>query len=793
MLRNHFNIAWRNLLKSRGYSVINILGLALGMTIALLIGIWIVDELSYNRVHKNYNRLAQLWVTNHFNNNLSTNPAISLPTKKALSEQYGSDFEKLSLASWQFNFVVSRGEKNVNVPGMHVEEDFPAMFTLQMLHGSYNKALANPGNILVAESLARTMFNKTDVVDSIIRLDDTSSMRIAGVYKDLPANSTLNEVKLLTPWVRYVEMESWIKDSYDQWDNHSFQEFVLLKNPENIDAVSKRIAGMERPFVAKEIHPTYQLHPMSKWRLYNEFKDGKNTGGRITFVWLFGIIGLFVLLLACINFMNLSTARSEGRAREVGIRKTLGSDRAQLITQFFSESIILALVSAVFACLLVAISMPWFRNVSGKAFLEVGWQNPLLWLAIIAFAVITGLLAGSYPALYLSSFKPLAVLKGLHKGVSKWSGMPRKILVVVQFTISIALIIGTLVVRQHVDHARERPVGYERDGLLYMLMSQKMVKGSEPLRQELMKTGVVESAATSSSPATEIWSNQIGFNWRGLSPGAQPLLAFTSVGEDYGKTIQWKMSEGRDFSREFGMDTASIIINKAAQKLIGFERPLGEQITWNNQAFNIIGVVDDIVMESPYEPVRPAVFVYIPNWASTLNIRLKPGVPVQQALTAVEGAIKKVDPNTPFTPHFADTEFEEKFRSEVRLGKLAGVFAFFAIFISCLGLFALASFMAERRTKEIGIRRVLGSSVSQVWKLLSQEFVVLTTISVVLATVLSWLLMRNWLSGFEYRGSMPLWVFVATAVFAFALTLSTVSVQAIRAALSSPVKSLRTE
>jgi len=535
------------------------------------------------------------------------------------------------------------------------------------------------------------------------------------------------------------------------------------------------------------------LFPMNKWRLYSEFKNGKAAGGRIQFIWLFLIIGVFVLMLACINFMNLSTARSEKRAKEVGIRKTVGSDKGQLIRQFLSESVMVAFISFLFSIGLVLLLLPVFNRLADKT-IQLPWRSTVFWLIALAFTFITGLISGSYPALYLSRFEPIKVLKGTFR-VGRFASLPRKILVVVQFTFSIALIIGTIIVFKQIQYAKNRPVNYRSQGLLTVMISTPDLRGHlDALRSDLLATGVVDDMAQSSSPTTAVWSNQIGFNWQGKDPNSLPVFGTIAVTEDFGKTIGWQVKEGRDFSKEFATDSLAMVLNEAAVKLVGMKRDIvGQTIQFNDKNYIVVGVIKDMIMESPYKPVTPTVFLYDRNWANTITIAIKQGAPIKSSLGKIEAVFKKYNPGAPFDYTFNDEDYARKFADEERIGNLATFFTILAIFISCLGLFGLASFVAEQRKKEIGVRKVLGASTFNLWRMLSKEFALLVFISCFIAIPLAWYYLNNWLQRYDYRTTISFWIFIASGVGALAITLITVSFQAIKAALANPVKSLRTE
>lgn len=789
MLKNYFTIAWRNLLKNKVYSFINILGLALGMAVAILIGLWIWDELSFDHYHENHNRIGQMMVTQTFDGHTGTVPAMAVPLGAEL-KKYGADFKYVTLASWNLGFTYSVGDKMVSQSGMWVQPDFPKMLSLKMLKGNIN-ALNDMSSALVSSSLVKALFGDSDPMGKTIRVSNKWDVKVAGVYEDLPQNSTFFTTKILLPWDKYLTTESWLKNASTNWGDHSFQIFVQLQDYADFDKVTNKIKGISRPHF-KEGNEWLLVHPMDKWHLESNFKNGKLEGGRIQYVWMFGIIGVFVLLLACINFMNLSTARSEKRAKEVGIRKAIGSVRKQLIYQFLSESVLMALIAFVLSIILVLLFLPYFNSLSSKE-MHMPWANILFWLMALVFTLFTGLISGSYPAFYLSGFNTIKVLKGTFK-VGRYAALPRRILVVIQFTVSVALIIGTIIVYKQIQFAKNRPVGYTREGLITVDMNTPDLFGHyDAIKNDLLKTGSVENVAESSSPSTGVWSNKIGFDWEGKNPSTNPVFGTIAVTHDFGKTIGWHINNGRDFSRSFKTDSLGMVINQTAAKVFGFKDPVGKNITLDGKRYTIIGVINDMIMDSPYTPAVGTVFLLDYNWVNVITVRIKPNMPVKDALARIEPVFKKYNPASPFNFKFTDTEYGLKFADEMRIGNLATFFAILAIFISSLGLFGLASFVAEQRTKEIGVRKVLGASVYNVWTMLSKDFLALVFISCAIAIPLAWYYLAGWLKGYEYHTDISWWVFAIASMGAIAITVLTVSFQAIKAALANPIKSLRTE
>jgi putative ABC transport system permease protein len=793
MLTNYLKIAFRNLVRNKVYSFINIGGLAVGMAVAMLIGLWMLDELSFNKCHDNYLKLGRVMTTYYNEKEPRTGNAVVIPLGEELRTKYSSDFKKVALCSWNFGHIVALGDKKLSQEGMWVESVFPEMLSLKMLKGN-QKGLKDPSAILLTESLAKAIFGDKDPLNKIVKLDNSMDFKVAGVYQDLPRNAEFYDAKFFIPWQKYVLSQDWIKNSQSQWDNHSFQLFVEMNQNADFDKVTAKIKDVPMKHLKDSVNgkESVSLHPMCDWHLYSEFKNGKSVGGRIQFVWLFGIIGVFVLLLACINFMNLSTARSEKRAKEVGVRKAIGSVKSQLVGQFLSESLLVVFISFLGAILLVELSLSLFNQLADKT-LAIQWTNPLFWIIGIGFTIFTGLISGSYPAFYLSSFEPVKVLKGTFR-VGRFASIPRKVLVVMQFTVSITLIIGTIIVFKQIKYAQNRPIGYNREGLIAVSMNTPEIRNKyQPLRDELLKTGVIENVAQSSSPITNVWANQSGFDWKGKDPNSIPSFGTIGISHDFGKTVNWQIKQGRDFSRNFSTDTSAFVINEAAVKLIGIKNIVGETIKFNGQNMQVIGVIKDLVMESPFEPIKPTVFLLSYDWADVISVRLKPNLPVKDALSKVETVFKKYDPGSPFSYKFVDEEYAQKFSSESRIGTLASIFAGLAILISCLGLFGLASFMAEQRTKEIGIRKVLGASVRNLWQLLSKDFVVLVIISFLISIPIAYYYLHNWLQNYTYHTEITWWVFALAGSGALLITLLTVSYQAVKAGLANPVKSLRTE
>ncbi|GAB3729903.1 ABC transporter permease [Spirosoma lituiforme] len=801
MLTNYLKIAWRNLTRNKGYSAINIGGLSTGMAVAILIGLWINDELTFNQYHKDHDRIAQVYQNQIFNKEIGTIHSVPRPLEMTLRNAYGEHFKHLVMSSWRFRSILAHGEKKLVKQGNFMQEAAPDMLGLTMISGRKD-GLKDPSSILLAASTAQALFGNEAALGKIVKLNNKYMMKVTGVYADVPSSNDFSATTFIAPWDHYVNNTEWVKNSADNWGDNSWQLFVQTADNTTVAQASAKIrdAKMKNaPEGIKQYKPELFLLPMNDWHLRAHFENGVQAGGRIDNVWLFGIIGAFVLLLACINFMNLSTARSEKRAKEVGIRKAVGSVRRQLVTQFLSESFLVVGLAFGLALGLVLLALPSFNTLADKM-IEFPWTNGYFWGASLLFVLFTAFLSGSYPALYLSSFQPIKVLKGTGSssrfGARRFTTLPRKVLVVLQFTVSVAMIIGTIIVFRQIQHSRNRPIGYNRDGLIQIPLSEGAFVGKyDLLRREFLNSGAVIDMSSASSPTTSISSNRSGFTWEGKPEGFQEDLAYTVVSPEYVKSLGLKIIAGRDFSRAFATDSNAVILNKTAVRYMGLKNPVGTVIRMDgNPPLTVIGIIDDMIMTSPYEPIKQAMYVFDKDNSSMYyNLRLNPSRSASQSLAAVERVFRKNFPDLPFEYQFVDQEYATKFSSEERIGNLAGVFTTLAILISCLGLFGLASFVAEQRTKEIGIRKVLGASISNLWGLLSKDFMLLVLIALLIATPLAWYGMNQWLQKYSYRTELNWWIFVAAGAGALSIALLTVSFQSIKAALTNPVKSLRSE
>jgi putative ABC transport system permease protein len=779
MIKNYLKIAWRNIVNNKVYSAINILGLAAGMAVALLIALWVFNEYSYDKFLPNYKQLYRVelnFTSQHDGEH--TQSALAIPLADVLRKEIPGikHAAETDWVGWQWHDLLV-GNNKLYLGGGATHPDFLQIFQYPFVKGNAKSALSETYSIILTESTAKALFGDMDPMNKYVRFDNKQNLKVTGVLKDLPKNATL-QFSYLTPFSFKEQTEGWMKNARTTWTNNSFNAFVELEPGVTYAQIAPKIKNIvyQRSPQMRVAKPVVILHPLKDWHLYSDFKNGKAVGGFIDYVRMFSIIGILVLIIACINFMNLSTARSEKRAREVGVRKAIGSQRKDLIFQFLTESILIA-----------------FNELIGSS-ITVPFANPLFWIIMILYVLITGLLAGSRPAFYLSSFNPVTVLKGAIQ-VGKAAALPRKILVVLQFSCSIALIISTVIVYQQIQYAKNRPTGYSADRLMMTDMSGDLETHYNALKNDLLASGVVESVASASSPVTNVYSHMSLDKWPGKNPGEESVnIAAISVSDTYFKTLGIKFKEGHDFSSNWGADTLNVVLNEAAVKRIGLKNPINQLVSWNgsNSPCRIIGVVKDALMESPFTPVEPTVFNH-GRGGNNIMYRLTRNANTHDAIQKITKIFDTYNPAYPYIYQFVDDEYNHKFNLEMLVGKLAGIFAGLAIFISCLGLFGLAAYVAEQRTKEIGIRKVLGASIAQVWILLSRDFILLVMISCVIASPVALYFLQHWLQKYEYRITIGPGVFVLSAIMAFIITIITISFQAIKAALTNPVKSLRSE
>jgi putative ABC transport system permease protein len=787
MIRNYLTVAFRNLIRNSIYSFINVFGLAVGIASSVLILLWVADEYSFDSFHRNYDRIYKVYRTETWAQGIGTGPSMPYPLKEAIKVA-SSKVEHIAMTNWGEGNMLQVGDKRLNKFGLSASEDFFKIFSFSMVKGDVNTALTDPGSIVITESTAKAFFGDQDPVNQLIKVDNGRELKVTGVVKDVPKQSFFRFDYVL-PFAYYEATQAWVRNSMSNWNNNSFQMYVELQRGAEAADVDNSIKDLVKKNNPKS--PTAQLflHPIDKWRLHSNFENGKNTGGMIEYVQLFTAIAIFVLIIACINFMNLATARSEGRAREVGIRKSVGSRRKELVFQFLGESVMITLISSAIALVLVELLLPSYNILVNKNIM-IDYSNPRLWLVAVSWVLVIGLFSGSYPAFYLSAFHPVKVLKG-KVNAGKGANTPRKVLVTLQFGFSIFLIIGTIIIYQQIMHVKSRDIGYDRENLMEIWTNNELDHNFQSIRTELARTGVVKSVCKSNSPVTSIFSdNEV--QWAGMPTGLRASFSTIATEYDYTETMGIKMLEGRDFSRSFN-DSLSVVVNLAAADFMGMKNPIGQKIKYNGSDLEIIGVMPNVVMDSPYHPVQPLTLIFDPTWSSTVTVRLNKTTDLKASIDKVESVFKKLNPNYPFEYRFADADFERKFANINLISRLAAVFASLAILITCLGLFGLAAFTAEQRTKEVGIRKVMGASVTSLVLLISKDFSRLVIFGFLIAAPIAWWFLNNFLERYPYRISIIWWMLPLAGLGALVLALLIVSTQALKAAVSNPANSLRSE
>ena len=786
MFKNYLKIAWRNLIRNKGFSILNIAGLSIGLTVFTLIILWINFELGFDRFHENQERIYEV------NNQYDVEGEIWTwnSTPKAMAPAIKKDYpevERISRYFYDTPFLFSVDDKRIKATGTIVDPDFLSIFSFPLVQGDIASVFSDVNSVVITETFAKKMFGDKDPIGEIVVIDNADTFKVTGILKDLPTNTDFT-FEFLVPWA-YLTQKGW-DDTH--WGNNSVATYVMLKKDVNFSDFSTKIKTLRENYDEDSSDMVTLLYPYSRTYLYNEFENGKEIGGRIDLIKMFGIIAAIILIIACINFMNLSTARSEKRAKEVGVRKVMGAPKKHLIYQFLGESILISAIAAIFSILLVLLVLPAFNDLVGHE-LELDFTSKWFWISALAIVLFTGLLAGSYPALYLSAFKPSAVLKGtFHKADTLIT--PRKVLVVVQFSVAIILITSTLIISQQLDKVQNRQLGYSKDNLIYTFLEGDIDKNYELIKKELLKSGAASSITKTSSPITESWSNTWGFEWSGKNENDKTIVLRLIADDVVAETMGLELLSGRDLNlQEFPTDSTAVLLNESAVSLMGFNEPLGQIIKDNGIEWHVVGVVKDFVFNSPFQKIEPLVIEGAKGWFNVMHMKLNEANSTSENLAIVENIYKKYNPEYPFDFEFVDGEYAEKFSDQQRIGKLATLFTLLTILISCLGLFGLASYMAENRIKEVGIRKVLGASVTTIVTLLSKDFLKLVAISILIAIPIAWYYMSNWLEEFDFRISISVWVFAIAGGLTLVIALVTVSFQAIKAARANPVKSLRSE
>ncbi|HVX50300.1 MAG TPA: ABC transporter permease [Chitinophagaceae bacterium] len=789
MLRNFFKTTIRTLLKNKTYSFLNIMGLAIGIACTGLIFLWVEDEVTFDNVNLKKDRIYMALNNWPFSEHFSTFESTPIPMGPAMMAEIPGIANVTRYSEGSTSLLFKIGEKSVYASGSYADSSIFSIFTLPFVQGNAHDAFKQPYSIVLTEKTAKKFFGATkNVVGKALKVDNKDNFIVTGVVKDLPENATLQ-----FEWLSSLEDALKQDPGVSQWDNNNIITFAELKKNANLANINKQLHGFIKKREPGTIVSTF-LFPMADWHLRFAFENGKQTGGgRIQYVHMFTIIAWIILFLACINFMNLATARSEKRSKEVGVRKVLGSGKKRLVLQFIGEAMFMSLLAVIASTLIMSLALPAFNLLTQKN-LSLNIGNPLHLAALAVITVICGLVAGSYPSLYLSSFNPVFVLKGM-KLKNGSAGLIRRGLVVTQFTVSIVLIISTVIIYQQIQHAKNRELGYNKNNLLEIGLKGDMGKNFTAIKQDLLNSGVAENAALADHELVYSGNNSIGYTWKGKSPTSKPLISQRHISPEMLSTAGIKIVQGRDFNPNPAADSNSIIITESLAKMMNIPTVLGQTIQRGDDVYKIAGVAKDMIYGDIYRTSDPVIFFCEQHneYESMMYIRLKATVPTEEAVAKVEAVIKKDNPAYPFDYRFTDDVFNRLFTSEALVSKLSRVFAALAIIICCLGLFGLAAYTAERRTKEIGIRKVLGASVTGLASMLSLEFLKLVLLSVWLAFPLAWYAMHTWLQNYPYRVNMQWWVFAAAGTAAMLIAIITISFQAVKAALMNPVKAIKTE
>jgi len=792
MFGSYLKTTLRNLWRNKSFSLINIVGLALGLGCSLLIMLWVRDEYGVDAFHENGSRLYSVYERQNHDGQWhafhGTPGVMADEMKRVLPEvEYATNY------SWNEQATFEANNKIMKRAGNYAGADFFTMFSYRLLEGSATNALQTPSGIAISKKMAEDFFGSpADAIGKNIRYEDKSDFKITAVFDNISENST-KQFDYILNWHKFLE--SFVDSQASEWTNSGPSCFIMLRDGTDAKAFEKRIERFLDNYNKKQTPRDYIRLGVQRYGdmyLHSGFDENGNiSGGRIQYVTLFSIVALFILLIACINFMNLTTARSVKRAKEISVRKVVGAMPSSLMRQFIGEALLVAFISVTVAVGIIILVLPQFNQLTGKH-ITLPFSNASFWISITALFLITGFISGSYPALYLSSFNPVRVLKGTLR-IGKNALWFRKGLVVFQFMLSSVLIIGTIVVSQQVNYIRSVNLGYNRDNLIYIPLEGDLPAKFEVFKTQASDMGGIEDITRMSHNLTQIVNKTGAVEWEGKDPNSGVEFAWSMVGYDFAKTLNAEISQGRDFSRTFATDSAGYVLNETAARITGYKDPIGKPFTFHQKRGTIIGVVKDFHFNSLHEKINPLVLSLNENmkWGKAL-IRTEPGK-TNEALTSLEKICKQLNPKLPFTYQFSNEEYAKLYRSEQVVGQLANYFAFLAIFISCLGLLGLVMFTAEQRTKELGIRKVLGASPVTLFNLLSKEFLQLVLIAMVIASPLAWLAMNSWLQNYAYKVAISWWMFVIAGIAAIAIALATVSFQAIKAALANPVKSLRTE
>jgi len=784
ILNNYIKVIFRNLTRYKGFSLINISGLAIGMASAILILLWIQNELSTDQFHEKKDRIYLMYNRGMFDGKLETWAGTSMALAPILKNDY-PQVEKVARMNGIGPFVLTVGDKHFADPGNIVDPDFLKIFSYPLVRGNVETALSSPRSIVITEKFARKLFNETDVMGKVIKLDSSAYFTVSGVMKDLPNNTTFRfEYLLPFSYMKEVKWENL------NWEYTGVLTFVLLRPGVTEQTADSRFRDIVKSH--SNLKTELFVHPLTKWQLYSRFENGKIVGGNIENVRLFGMLAAFILLIACINYMNLSTARSVKRAREVGIRKVVGAGKYSIVLRFLGESIMISALSCILGLIIAQLSIGGFNWLTWKE-LYIPYENFYFWIAIIGFILITGLIAGSYPAFYLATYKPISILKGTFKKTYNLVNI-RKILVVLQFSFAITFIICTIIIYRQIDFGMKRDPGYNRDRLAFVYVKGEMMQKYPLIKSELLGSGLVSSVTRSNSPITYTWSADDSYTWTGSNPNVKTSFSQFFIDNDFLQTVGLKLVSGRDINTNiYSNDSTAMLLTESAAKTMGLTNPVGQIVKNKMGNWTIVGIVKDFIPGSPFYSIQPTVLLGPKSWFGAVTFRLSGRNNAVASMKKIEAIFDKHNPGYLFEYRFVDQADAEKFEDERRQGIQSAIFGGMAIFISCLGLFALAAYTTENRIKEIGVRKILGASVTGIATLLSKDFLKLVLISYVIASPIAWWTMNSWLQNFPYRINIGWWIFLLAGFLSILIAIATVSYQAIRAALANPVVNLRSE
>ena len=793
MIKNHLKITCRTLWKNRSYSFINIIGLALGMSATILIGLWISLEVNFDRFYTASNRLYQVYTLDEFDGEKHTWGGTAAVLGPIL-QQENPEMEEV-IRTGSASSLLRAGSQSFKASGVVSDPSFFKLFDFSFINGNTKSPISEPNSIVLTEALAIKLFGTTNVIGKIVHVDKGIAMEVRAIIENIPSNSTFHGEEFFCSW-DYLEKSGWIEN--DSWTNYNHQTYVLLKEGVSMETANHSIENLVRKHTNNNVKASIYLYPASRWHLYNQSVNGKMVAGNITTIRMFALVGFFILLIACINFINLTTASAERRAKEVGIRKVVGAPRKTLIQQFLIESFILTLLAGALALVLSLLVLPFFNSMIGSD-VRIDGQSSTFWVLFVVVIIFSTLGAGIYPAFVLSAFEPMRTLKGRFISIGR-GFKPRKILVTFQFTISVCLGICTIIIGQQIRYGQNRETGYDKSNLVYIPLDGNLKKNYEVVRNELIEAGVANSVTKSLGRITHYANNSWGYSWPNSKPNDfDAVFNGMSSDADFAKTMGIKLLAGRDIDiYKHRADSNAVLLNEAAVKRMGLSNPIGTQITSlkgteYQETWNVVGVIQDFVLQSPYEIIEPMIVKGPASWFSYVHIRVNSANNLLSNIEQIQSILKKYNPGYPIDLRFADEAYASKFIQQKRTQVMTAIASGMAIFIACLGLFGLVSFATMQRIKEIGIRKVLGASVTRIVAMLSADFLKLVLLSTVIASPIAWFIMQKWLEGFVYRIDVHWWIFVIAGVIAMIIALFTVSALAIRAARANPIGSLRSE